>query len=149
MSRPQQLQLLLVCLQEGLTIQANGRWQQIKLLRAEWAHPRTIPGLYSRVLYITNLTPVSKPFLLLAMPLDVTDCSWTWQLHYQSICRVGQYQVLMTHLPFPHPSTPLTHIPKNFLLCNCHSYCTANLQACLTAITLSVSLHMHGSFLWL
>ncbi|KAL3159657.1 hypothetical protein ABBQ38_010066 [Trebouxia sp. C0009 RCD-2024] len=42
---------------EGLTIQANGRWQQIKLLRAEWAHPRTIPGLYSRVLYITNLTP--------------------------------------------------------------------------------------------
>ncbi len=46
--------------QEGLTIQANGRWQQIKLLRAEWAHPRTIPGLYSRVLYITNLTPVSQ-----------------------------------------------------------------------------------------
>ncbi|DBB09979.1 hypothetical protein WJX82_004569 [Trebouxia sp. C0006] len=42
---------------EGLTIQANGRWQQIKLLRAEWAHPRNIPGLYSRVLYITNLTP--------------------------------------------------------------------------------------------
>lgn len=49
----------LLLLQEGLTIQANGRWQQIKLLRAEWAHPRTIPGLYSRVLYITNLTPVS------------------------------------------------------------------------------------------
>lgn len=46
-------------LQEGLTIQANGRWQQIKLLRAEWAHPRAVPGLYSTVLYITNLAPVS------------------------------------------------------------------------------------------
>ena len=54
-----------VVLQEGLTIQANGRWQQIKLLRAEWAHPRTIPGLYSRVLYITNLTPVSCIYLSL------------------------------------------------------------------------------------
>lgn len=71
------------------------------------------------------------------------------------VCRVGQYQVLTTRLPFLHPSTPLTHIPKMthipkiFLLCNWHSYCTANLQACLTAITLSVSLHMHGYFLWL
>ena len=46
-------------LQESLTIQANGRWQQIKLLRAEWAHPRALPDLYSTVLYITNLAPVS------------------------------------------------------------------------------------------
>lgn len=65
-------------MQEGLTIQANGRWQQIKLLRAEWAHPRTVAGLYSRVLYITNLTPVSHTLtdvrLYFYLPVQV---SWT------------------------------------------------------------------------
>ena len=35
------------------------RWEPVKLLRAEWAHPRSVPALYSRVLYITNLPLVS------------------------------------------------------------------------------------------
>ena len=34
------------------------RWEQVKLQRAEWAMPRTVPSHFSRVLYLSNLKPV-------------------------------------------------------------------------------------------
>ena len=78
-------------MQEGLTIQANGRWQQIKLLRAEWAHPRTIPGLYSRVLYITNLMPVSLQLCLQSVkmnPFLLSLAKWLLcKIMYATICK--------------------------------------------------------------
>ena len=37
------------------------RWEQVKLLRAEWSRPKTVPALFSRVLYISNLKPVRAP----------------------------------------------------------------------------------------
>ena len=36
------------------------RWEQVKLLRAEWSRPKTVHQLFSRVLYISNLKPVSS-----------------------------------------------------------------------------------------
>ncbi|KAK9840362.1 hypothetical protein WJX74_008327 [Apatococcus lobatus] len=41
--------------QENESKPGGQRWEPVKLLRAEWAHPRSVPALYSRVLYITNL----------------------------------------------------------------------------------------------
>jgi hypothetical protein len=40
------------------------RWEQVKLQRAEWALPRTVPGHYSRVLYLSNLKPARAPTLI-------------------------------------------------------------------------------------
>lgn len=45
--------------QENESKPGGQRWEPVKLLRAEWAHPRSVPALYSRVLYITNLPHVS------------------------------------------------------------------------------------------
>jgi len=37
---------------------AYARWEQVKLQRAEWALPRSVPGHFSRILYLANLKPV-------------------------------------------------------------------------------------------
>ena len=47
------------------------RWEPVKLLRAEWAHPRSVPALYSRVLYITNLPLVGAPIGILAFASSI------------------------------------------------------------------------------
>ncbi|KAK9788864.1 hypothetical protein WJX73_005048 [Symbiochloris irregularis] len=41
------------------------RWEQVKLLRAEWSRPKTVQSLFSRVLYISNLKPGFKDISLL------------------------------------------------------------------------------------
>lgn len=43
---------------EGGSGQWGQRWEQVKLLRAEWTRPKTVQQLFSRVLYISNLKPV-------------------------------------------------------------------------------------------
>ena len=48
--------------QESENKPGGQRWEPVKLLRAEWAHPRSVPALYSRVLYITNLPHVRCAF---------------------------------------------------------------------------------------
>ncbi|KAK9845951.1 hypothetical protein WJX81_006763 [Elliptochloris bilobata] len=42
---------------EGKGPGAWARWEQVKLQRAEWTMPRTVPGHFSRVLYLSNLKP--------------------------------------------------------------------------------------------
>ncbi|KAK9811589.1 hypothetical protein WJX72_006627 [[Myrmecia] bisecta] len=53
------------------------RYDQIKQMRAEWSHPRTVAGLFSRQLFVSNLIPGFKAHTLRVCFEEygsVTDC---------------------------------------------------------------------------
>ena len=63
----------------------GNRWQQIKLQRAEWTRPRSTHALFGRVLYVSNLPPVSRrtSCACLVLRLDELDIQ---QSHRGFVC---------------------------------------------------------------
>ena len=70
----------------------GNRWQQIKLQRAEWTRPRSTQALFGRVLYVSNLPPVScRPSLRM---LAIVDGPWL-----NCMDTIGSDQSLGSRLP--------------------------------------------------